>query len=67
MLSEKILEILEKQSEIDMDDLKRELKVHYGVLYKIIKELMRENKVVVEKRKQPHKKKKYRLIIKYTI
>ena len=64
MVRDLIMNILEEKREITLNELVKASKLHYGVLKRIIENLVMEGKVEIERKKNVHKQKKYELIVK---
>ena len=67
MISEKILKVLEEKRELDLNDLISETKEHPGVVKQVLEKLRKEGRVELQKRKQPHNPKKYKIIVRLAI
>jgi|GEM_PF-3456553 len=67
MIRNIIINILEEKRELAIEELARIIKVHYGVVKKVLEDLRKEGKIEIEKIKNPHKPKKYELIIRLVI
>ena len=67
MISEKILKVLEEKRELDLNDLILEVKEHPGVIRLVLERLRKEGKIELQKKKQPHNPKKYKIIVRLSI
>ncbi|HIP66824.1 MAG TPA: hypothetical protein EYH09_01720 [Candidatus Nanopusillus sp.] len=67
MISEKILKILEEERELELNDLILEVKEHPGAVRLVLEKLRRNGKIELQKKKQPHKPKKYKIIVRLSI